>query len=475
MPEMPWLPKLKVAPRIGIAILLTVGAAYLLDQALRTLIPPPPFLVIQREWLVNSVAAGTRIASDVPGRDARSAFAHLPASRFFDFTVSPVRPATHGESDSRLGENIRTMIAERLGLAADNIIMTSAVYDQNSMERNARTAVVIIPELPAMLTAQSLASRESIVLGKLTISVRLANNYWLTLAQKDLTPPWRHYARYGMGIVGYLLIAILFSMWMARSIVAPLTRLAAAAEQLGRSHQPTLITGMRIPEFVSIADTFNTMQLRLKTFIDERMSMLAAISHDLRTPLTRLRLMAEYADNQEQRELLLLNVAEMETMVGDVLAFMGATARGEPIETVDVAALLISLTDEFADLGEKVVYRGPEHADRPCRPVALKRAFSNLVANGCKYGGAVQIVLAMDGSALVVEIRDRGPGIPPEQIERAFRPFERLETSRSRATGGSGLGLTIAREIIRGHAGEIDFLWPETGFIVQVRLPLSAF
>lgn len=470
----PRVSRLKLAPRIGLAIVLTVGAAYLLNQSLQYLIPPPPFVMVQRAWLVDAVAEGARLAAAREGAHRDQALGAMASSRYLDFAMTRAAPPPASDPGSMFAQGLRRSIAEELGVPVDRVAVMTGVYDERNMERAARNAIVVIPELPEVLRSETLASSESSVLGELLISVKLDDGSWLTVTQRNLTTSWRHYARITFGIVGNLLIVILFSVWIARSIVVPLTRLSAAIESLGRNREPTLIDEMRLPEYAAIAESFNTMQLRLKRFIDERMGMLAAISHDLRTPLTRLRLMAEYVDNPEQREQLLLNVTEMETMIGDALAFMSAEARSEKVEIVDLAALLISLTDEYCDFGERVSYAGPEHADLPCRPVALKRAFSNLIANGCKYGGAVEVRLAATPDAFAVDVHDEGEGIPPEYEERAFQPFERLETSRSRETGGSGLGLAISRDIVSSHAGEISFRRPGKGFVVHVRLPRPA-
>lgn len=457
------LPPLRLAPRIGLAILLTIGAAFLLNQALRFLIPPPPFLIVERDWLVDAVVAGAQATATGRPPNPRTA-------EYLDFTiVDSGPPAT--PSGSKLEDGLRRSIAARLRVAPERVRIATQIYDQNYAERTVRTTVAIVPDVPALLVAETLASNDSTVLGDLAIAVRRDDGRWLMVTQRNLNAPSRHYARIAAGAAGYLLILILFSVWMARSIVFPLTRLAAAAERLGRFREPTPVEEMRLPEYAAIADTFNTMQRRLKHYVDERTGMLAAISHDLRTPLTRLRLMAEYVESAEQREQLLANVEEMETMVGDALAFMGEEARREPFEIVDLAALLISLTDEYGDLGHRVAYAGPDHAELSCRPVALKRAFSNLVANGCKYGGAVEVRLIVTADLYTVDIYDEGSGIAPGDEARAFRPFERLETSRNRATGGSGLGLSISRDIVSGHGGTIGFVRPDRGFIVRVALP----
>ncbi|MGY4395506.1 signal transduction histidine kinase [Sphingomonas sp. UYAg733] len=468
------LTHLRLAPRIVIAILLTIVAAYLFNQVLRTIIPPPPFLIVERNWLVEAVADGVRVTESAPREADKSAFGQLPQAALLDFAISRSVPRAAGVPSSALAEHLRLSVAQRLGGSARLVSVSSAPYDQNYTERTVRTVLVIVPKLPAMLTADTLASRESSVLADFNIVVHLANGRWLTVTQRNLAEPWQHYARVGIGIAGYLLIAIAFSIWMARSIVRPLRRLADAAERLGRSGEATVVDGMRVPEYSAIAETFNTMQLRLSRFIDERLGMLAAISHDLRTPLTRLRLLAEYLETPEQREQLLANVGEMEVMVTDSLAFMRGEVRREASETVDIAALLISITDEFGDLGENIVYSGPDHCDLPGRQLALKRAFSNLVGNGVKYGGSVQLTLRAAEHFAVIDIRDAGPGIPPDQVDRAFAPFVRLESSRSRATGGSGLGLSISRDIVRGHGGDITFLWPTDGFVTRVSLPFPA-
>jgi len=173
----------------------------------------------------------------------------------------------------------------------------------------------------------------------------------------------------------------------------------------------------------------------------------------------------------KQAILLLFRLSDMETMVSTSLAFMSDEIHREPYSAVDVASLLISQCDTFCDSGRTVTYKGPDHAQLTCRPVALRRAFSNLIDNGCKYGGEVCVSLTDKGSSLVIEIRDNGPGIPADQMERAFAPFQRLEASRNRETGGTGLGLTIARDVILGHGGDIQLINDAKSFLVRVELP----
>lgn len=459
----PRLPRLKLSMRLGIAILLAVLASFLLDQALRIMLPPPPFLTMQRDWLIEAVAREAR----APAGAAHDA----EADAFLEFRSAVAPPFEQGGQGTEFARGLRVSLAQALGQPERDVRVWADTFSEASWELSANTAAVIIPKLPMLLTAEELASNRSSVLGRLEIAVRRDDGRWLVVeARRTIDARW-HYMRTVLTAMGNILILAIFSIWMARSVVVPLTRLANAAERLGRDREPTLIGDMHLPEFVAIANTFNAMQLRLKRFVDERIQMLAAISHDLRTPLTRLRLLAEYVEDEDQRTQLRSNVAEMETMVTDALAFMREEASQEPMETVDLAAMLISLADTHHDLGDDVLYEGPDHLDIRCRPVAIRRAFANLIANGCKYGEAVHIVLEAEEGWASIAFRDRGPGIPPEDAERAFAPFVRLESSRGRETGGTGLGLTISRDAVRSHGGEIGFERNGGGFTVRVRLP----
>ena len=199
------------------------------------------------------------------------------------------------------------------------------------------------------------------------------------------------------------------------------------------------------------------MQTRLHRFVEDRTQMLAAISHDLRTPLTRLRLRAEFVEDPEQQRKMLADLEEMEAMIASTLAFARDDARKEPRVPIDLAALLQSLVDDLGDAGNTVEYSGPEHKTIACRPVALRRAIGNLIDNALKYGGCARVAL-LDGREdghVAIRIDDDGPGIPEGEQEKVFAPFYRLERSRSRDTGGTGLGLSVARTIARAHGGDV--------------------
>jgi signal transduction histidine kinase len=202
------------------------------------------------------------------------------------------------------------------------------------------------------------------------------------------------------------------------------------------------------------------MAARIRRFVDDRTELLTAIGHDLRTPITRLKLRAEFVEDDEQRAKMLADLEELEAMVSATLAFGRDARTTEPVSSLDLAELLRTVLDEAGDarpdLVEKLVYEGPGHLTVRARPLALKRALANLVSNAVSYGGSARVRLLppVDGM-LTIEVEDDGPGIRPAELDRVFEPFHRGEPSRSRETGGVGLGLPIARNIFRAHGGDV--------------------
>jgi signal transduction histidine kinase len=211
----------------------------------------------------------------------------------------------------------------------------------------------------------------------------------------------------------------------------------------------------------------------LSRFVEDRTRMVAAIGHDLRTPLTRLRLRAEFIDDPEVQRKMLSDLDEMESMINATLAFARDDAAHEPRVATDLADLLQSLCDDRIDAGAAASYAGPPHRTVTCRPVALRRAFANLIDNAINYGTAADVTLTPGPAQVTVTIDDHGPGIPESEWEKVFHPFYRLESSRSRDTGGTGLGLAVARTIIRGHGGDITLSnRSEGGLRVSVVVPV---
>ena len=253
----------------------------------------------------------------------------------------------------------------------------------------------------------------------------------------------------------------LLSVWAVRRLTAPLRTLAIAAERLGRDVNSDPLPENGPTEVATAAVAFNTMASRIRRFVTDRTLLLTAIGHDLRTPITRLKLRSEFIEDEELQAKFLADLDELEAMVSATLAFGRDSADREPMVPLDLNALLSTVLDDAVDgrpaLADRVGFAvPPPPVTIQARSLALKRALTNLVGNAISYGGGVRVTLKpRDDGHVVVLVEDDGPGIPPDQLDRVFEPFVRVETSRNRETGGTGLGLSIARNIVRGQGGDI--------------------
>lgn len=271
--------------------------------------------------------------------------------------------------------------------------------------------------------------------------------------QLQATTNWPY--RLLLSIVVLLVAVIAVSLFAVRWVTRPLKALADAAEELGKDINRPPLEEKGPLEVMRAARAFNTMQSRLAGYIRDRMRVLAAMSHDLKTPVTRLRLRSELLDDAQLRAKFTADLQEMEAMVASTLDFMRGMESGEEARPVDIMALLESLQADMAEMGGKVTIHGKSFAPYPGQPQALKRCLANLVDNAIKYGGSATVVVDDGEGRLQLRITDEGPGLAPEELEKVFEPFYRVEGSRNRDTGGSGLGLTIARNIAQSHGGSL--------------------
>jgi signal transduction histidine kinase len=304
-------------------------------------------------------------------------------------------------------------------------------------------------------------------------SVRLSDGSWLNaVAGRPPVPPLGH------AFLASLLISAaavaLVGAFGVRWASTPLKQLAAAADRLGRgeSFEPLPEIGPQETRRANVA--FNRMRERLDRFIRDRTTMLAAIAHDLRTPITSLRLRAEFIDDEEMKARILETLAEMQTMTEAALTFAKGDAESEPTRMTDLAALVESAVEDARESGRDVRLEQSPTTTIACRPFALRRAVSNIIDNAALYGLRARVrIERAEGEARIV-VDDDGPGIPASDIERVFEPFVRLESSRSRETGGAGLGLAIARSILRAHGGDVSLSnRPEGGLRAMAILPLN--
>ncbi|CAM3755890.1 ATP-binding protein [Paracidovorax anthurii] len=306
----------------------------------------------------------------------------------------------------------------------------------------------------------------------LHIDVRLPDGRWLTSSHVPtlLLSHWRRVLSFSVpvGVLPIVVIAIFFG----RRIMRPLRTLTEAAKRISRGERSAHLP-LAGPEGVrEIIEAFNEMQDRLLGVVNDRTRMVAAIGHDLRTPLTSLRIRAELVDDDELRHAMVATLNEMNTMVEEILHFAQDDAMRETTQHVEMGLLVSEVIEQQRVLGRDVAWSPPQALPYRCRPAHLKRALANLIDNSARYG-RVQVQMALSANRVLrIEVNDEGPGIPPDQIEQAFQPFSRLEMARSGETGGFGLGLAIARSCVRAHGGELRLHnRPEGGLRAVVELP----
>ena len=275
--------------------------------------------------------------------------------------------------------------------------------------------------------------------------------------------------RFNLTLLLVILVIALFVT--ARSITRPLSALARAADSIGRDARPEKLPEAGARELRDAARAFNTMQDRLNRYLDSRARVLAAMSHDLKTPLTRLRLQAETLEDAALQARIVKELTEMELMVREALSLFRGLDDGEPAVPVDVNELVESVRQAFAEMGAAVSVSGRALAPFTAKAQALKRCLTNLISNAVNFGTRADVRLE-DNGELLIRVRDAGPGIPPGELEQVFEPFYRLEHSRNRDSGGTGLGLTIARDIAQAYGGTLILAnLPEGGLEAVLRLP----
>lgn len=306
------------------------------------------------------------------------------------------------------------------------------------------------------------------------ISVPFQNGGWLNaqtqISAEPVNWPWATAASTALMVVAILLVVA----FTARRATSPLKALAARADALGRGASEPPLAEAGPDEVRRLTRAFNEMQLRLSRFIDDRVRMIAAMGHDLRTPITSLKLRTELLEDEEAKAKMTATLDDMQAMIEATLSFAREESTVEPTRSVDLAALITTIVDDYADRGEDVRYNGVVRLPYRCRPTSLKRAIGNLIENALRYGEEARVSLEDTPSGPAISIEDRGPGIPEDRVDDVFQPFVRLEASRSRATGGVGLGLSIARSAVLAHGGELSLSnRPAGGLRALISLPAN--
>ena len=377
-------------------------------------------------------------------------------------TLSPKPPAFASASPNADSLTIRRYLAGQLPAAlADRlrVVVAAAPVGASGLPRHMTMSGGMMGGAmsmgPNMMMAAPPWPQGAGGVRSLQAAVRLSDGQWLAFATALPNAPPPAPWPFAAATATMAVIVVLASAWAVGRVTAPLRVLARAAEHLGRDVNAPPIAEAGTKEMRQAAQSFNQMQGRIRRLLENRTRMLAALSHDLRTPLTLLRLRTEALPEAEERDRMLATIGELDDMIGASLNFARDEALIEAVRRTDLSALLSSIVDDLADAGLPVTMRPAEPVVLECQPGALRRAVTNLIDNAVKYGGVARVAIHPTASTVLIDIEDDGSGIPEADLQRVFEPFHRLEESRSRETGGTGLGLSIALSIVQAHGGDI--------------------
>ncbi|QPF83343.1 HAMP domain-containing protein [Bradyrhizobium genosp. L] len=306
------------------------------------------------------------------------------------------------------------------------------------------------------------------------VAIRLPDG---TMMAANLMPDQRMRSFWGgpwmMTVLFAVISVTLLGLWAAWALTAPLSSFVKAAETFSLNGAEAPLPERGPEEIRSLAKALNRMRERITGLIDDRTKMLAAISHDLRTPITRMRLRAEFIEDETHRHRMLRDLDQMRSMLESVLSFLRNDRKLEAMTLVDIASTLHLVTDQFADMGHKVAYEGPQHAMATARPADLHRSITNLVENAVRFGGQVTVRLDVEPDRLVIDIEDDGPGISDAHKASVLEPFVRGDQARNMDEAeGFGLGLSIANAIVLAHGGTLSLHDRKPhGLMVRIALP----
>jgi len=415
---------------VGILLVLIVGVAIFVSESQR----------LSREALFDNIAQEIAANADILDNlapDERQRAIRKPARHFRRLALGELPTQSELLPEDPLLRVLRRVMPERAPAVyfvrpddperAPRRVVTVKLSDQTLLSAN----LPRVPEPPPIPPLSVLLSMTSIV--------------------------------FGIGVITWFCVRI---------ATRPLLKMASAAHALGEApdRPPLELTGPT--EVVQAAEAFNHMQQRILAHMQERTRILAAISHDLQTPITRLRLRAELVDDDDLRDRIQNDLDAMQTLIREGLTYARSMDSSAPPQPIDLNGLLAALASEAADTKWTVAVSGQASAPFLGQPVALRRALWNLIENGVKYGQEVDIALSETPDAFRIAIRDHGPGLPPQERERVFEPFYRTEASRNRETGGTGLGLAITRNLLHVQRGSVTLdNHPEGGLVATVVLP----
>lgn len=359
-------------------------------------------------------------------------------------------------------------LALLLGLAViiSHVLALSLLFEFRPAQQPERQICV----MPEMLSPINPAADKPYVVGRVLPQLLHSGGY--AALPSEQTQP-RKLLPFSID-VGVRLAVLLLAAWLgARWLAQPMRHLAAAARELGNNINRPPLPETGTVECREASQVFNQMQERIQQQLQDRDRLVAAVSHDLRTPLTRLRLRAELLDDAETTQEFQRDIAEMEAMIQDTLDYLRGQAQGVPMMRVQLHALLQNVVDDYALAGVQIPLRG-EARPVQAQPGQLRRCVDNLITNALRYGGNAEIGLEDGPEGVCITVRDHGPGLPESALQQVMEPFVRMDASRHRHHGGVGLGLSIARDIAVRHHGELKLLnAPDGGLCAILELPYN--
>lgn len=399
--------------------------------------------------LAQRIANATRLVQGA-APEARAALAGALGDAAFRVTIVPTPPNFGTVEDTGVARGLREMLARQVSspsLPSPRVAVAAAAGPVSPMMGPGGRGGWMMEHGPSRAGLAPVRD--------LRVAMPLPDGPWLFfetgLPASGPDPSLQFLV--SMAVMAAVILGV--SIIAVRRVTQPLAVLAAAAERLGRDVTSSPVEETGTTETRLAARAFNNMQERVRHLLESRMQMLAAISHDLRTPLTLLRLRVENVAESDDRERMLATIDDMDVMVGAMLRFARDETATEAPRRTDLAALVQSLADDMSDAGLPVSMTQTDPIIFDCRPSALKRAVTNLIDNALKYGGAARVALLTTPQSVEIRVEDDGPGLPAAEIARATEPFYRVERSRSRDTGGVGLGLAITLAIVQSHGGTL--------------------
>jgi len=420
-------------------------------------------LAVQAAIGAEAAGRAANVAQLVEGApaDLHAQIIQAATSPLVRFDLSDTPSVVHGNHDD--GGAVEARVRALLGDSYSRDIRVEV----HEIEQG----LLPLPNLsPEMAELHADMMRGSLAAIEMELSIALAGGDWLNVGTRFERPPLQWSTASNVSFVLTATLLLLASFWfLLTRLTGPLNTLADASERLGRgaSEGPLPVVGPK--EVQDLTRAFNTMQDRLTRFVSDRTQMLAALAHDLRSPLTALRVRAEMVDDDETRASLVASGEEMQQMVDATLDFAKGVGQHEEVCPTDILELLSGLeTDGLSLLSDQPLIV-------PAKPSAVRRALRNLIENAIRYGKEARVSWEVVDGYAKIQIDDQGPGIPENELEAVFGPYVRLETSRSRDTGGHGLGLSIARSIILEHGGSVTLTnRSQVGLRATVRLPFNA-